>query len=202
MRRWKKMDGKIEVDLSSAWLLMHPRHTVLVTTVDKSGKPNIITLAWSMVTSFSPLMVAISVAPERYSYGLIKEVGEFVVNVPTMSIVAETLFCGRNSGRDVEKFSATGLTPLPSKIVRPPLIKECAASLECKVRDELETGDHTIFVGEVVAAHVERGLFSRSFDAARFRPVLHNGHDDFVTIQPKVVTPPRKLEPKRGPGVS
>ncbi len=185
------MAEKVDAPSGSVWLLMHPRHTVLVTSVDEKDNPNIITLAWSMVTSFKPPMVAISVAPERYSHNLIKKGREFVVNVPNMDIVKETLFCGRNSGRDVDKFRATGLTPLPARRVKPPIIKECVAHLECRVEDTLTTGDHTIFVGEVVSASVNKGIFEKGFDPESIRPILHNGFDDFVTIDPKVTTPPR-----------
>ncbi len=183
---------KIDVESKSAWLLMHPRHTVLVTVVDEDGSTNIITLAWSMVTSFNPFMIAISVAPARYSHDLIKKGREFIVNVPNMDIVKETLFCGRNSGRNVDKFAATGLTPIPAKHVKPALIAECIAHLECKVVNEITTGDHTIFVGQVVNASVNEEIFDSGFDTEKIRPILHNGHDDFVTINPKVVTPSRK----------
>ena len=184
---------KVELESKSAWLLMHPRHTVLVTCIDGEGKPNIITLAWSMVTSFNPFMVAISVGHGRYSHDLIKNCREFVVNVPNMDIVGETLFCGRNSGRDADKFAETGLTPLAAKHVKPPLIAECIAHLECKVVNEITTGDHTLFVGQVVSATVNEGIFDRGFDTGKIRPILHNGGDDFVTIDPKIVTPSRKL---------
>jgi flavin reductase (DIM6/NTAB) family NADH-FMN oxidoreductase RutF len=183
---------KVKVEPRSMWLLMHPRHTVLVTSVDEDGKPNIITLAWSMVTSFTPPMVAISVAPARYSHDLIKNGGEFVVNVPTMEIVGKTLFCGRNSGKAFDKFAASGLTPLPSKHVSPPWIKECVAHLECRVVNEVSTGDHTIFVGEVLGAGVDEGLFENGFDPDKIRPIFHMGHDDFVTIDHEVTTPPRR----------
>jgi flavin reductase (DIM6/NTAB) family NADH-FMN oxidoreductase RutF len=183
---------KVKAKAGSMWLLMHPRHTVLVTSMDEEGTPNIITLAWSMVTSFTPPMVAISVAPARYSHDLIKNGGEFVVNIPPMEIVGETLFCGRNSGKAVDKFAASGLTPLPSSQVRPPWIKECVAHLECKVVNEVSTGDHTIFVGEVLEAGVDEGLFENGFDPDKIRPIFHMGHDDFVTISPEVITPPRR----------
>jgi len=187
------MAEKIEVESKSAWLLMHPRHTVLVTCADAAGKPNIITLAWSMVTSFNPFMVAVSVGFGRYSHDLIQKGREFVVNIPGMDIVEETLFCGRNSGRDVDKFAATGLTPLPAKHVKPPLIAECVAHLECKLVQEMTTGDHTFFAGQVVAATVNEGIFDRGFVPEKIRPILHNGGDDFVTIDPNVVSPSRKL---------
>ncbi|NIM14548.1 MAG: flavin reductase family protein, partial [Candidatus Aminicenantes bacterium] len=72
-----------------------------------------------------------------------------------------------------------GLTPVKAKHVKPPLIKECFAHLECKVVNEIPTGDHTIFVGEVVQATVNKGIFDKSFDTQKIRPVLHNGYDDF-----------------------
>lgn len=186
------MVEKEGVDGGSIWRLMHPRHTVLVTCVDGKSRPNIITLAWSMVTSFNPPMVAISVAPERYSHDIIERSGEFVVNIPTMEIVKETLMCGRNSGRDVDKFSMTGLTPTAAKKVKPPFIKECVAHIECMVVDKIKTGDHTLFVGEIVDASVNAGVFQRSFDTTLMKPVLHLGFDDFVTIEDHVVTPSRK----------
>jgi flavin reductase (DIM6/NTAB) family NADH-FMN oxidoreductase RutF len=187
------MVEKADVDSKSMWLLMHPRNTVLVTSLDDDGNPNIITLAWSMITSFNPTMVAISVAPARYSHDLIKDCGEFVVNIPNMDIVKETLFCGRNSGKSVDKFAATGLTPMPAKFVKAPLISECVAHMECKVVNALLTGDHTIFVGEVVAAYVNEDLFDKGFDTSKIKPVLHRGFDEFVTIDPTVTTPSRKL---------
>jgi len=100
---------KVEVDPELAYRLLHPRHTVLVTCVNKAGKANIITLAWSMPTSINPPMVVISIAPKRRSHRMIEKTGEFVVNVPTMKIVRQTLFCGRISGVKCDKFQ--GSTP-------------------------------------------------------------------------------------------
>ena len=161
---------------------MHPRLTVLVTSIGKKGKPNIITLAWTMPTSFAPPMVAISVAPERHSHDLISESGEFVVNIPTMEIVKETLFCGRNSGRNYDKFTETGLTQIPAKKVCPPLVKECVFHLECKVVNDVETGDHTVFIGEVVVASAEQGTFKDKFNIDKVKPIYHVGGDDFLTL--------------------
>lgn len=177
------------VPFGLVYRLMHPRNVVLVTSVDASGRPNIITLAWSVPVSFNPPLVAINVAPERYSHDLILNQREFTVNIPTMEIAKETLFCGRRSGRDYDKFKETKLTAVPAKNVKPPLIKECAAHLECRLHSHHAAGDHTIFVGEVVAAHVNEGIFDAKFDVAKFKPVLHNGGDDFVTIAAEVTRP-------------
>jgi len=189
--------NKVEVDSKLAYRLLHPRHTVLVTCVNKRGRANIITLAWSMPTSIKPPMVVISIAPRRLSHRMIEKTGEFVVNVPTMEIVKETLFCGRISGKECDKFKEAPLTPLPAKKVRPPIIKECIAHLECKLVEKVTTGDHTLFVGEVLASYVDKGAFTKTFNIKRVKPVYHMGGDDFATISPRVVSPPRPKKTKR-----
>jgi flavin reductase (DIM6/NTAB) family NADH-FMN oxidoreductase RutF len=180
---------KLEVDLSRAYRLLHPRNVVMVTCVDKKGEANIVTLAWSMPTSFDPPLIAISVSPRRYSHKLIEETKEFVVNVPTIEIARETLFCGRVSGRKHNKFEEAPLTALPAKKVQAPLIKECVAHLECKLVQKITTGDHTIFVGKVLTAHVNKGIFDDKFDISKVNPIYHLGGDDFATLASEVVTP-------------
>ena len=182
---------KVRVNSELVYRLLHPRHTVLVTCTDKVGKANIITLAWSMPTSFDPCMVAISIAPKRLSHKMIEETGEFVVNVPTMKIVKQTLFCGRISGKRCDKFKEAHLTPLPAKKVRSPIIKECVAHLECKLVQKIATGDHTLFIGEVLKAYVNKGIFTKSFNIKKVKHILHMGGDDFATTSPEIVSPPR-----------
>jgi len=129
-----------------------PERVVLAVCTDSEGKANIIALGWKMKTSINPPMVAISVGKARYSHKLISEGKEFVLAVPSEDIPKEVLYCGTHSGRDVDKFKQTGLTPLSAKFVKPPLIKECVVNLECKLVGQLDTGDHTIFVGQIVAS--------------------------------------------------
>ena len=180
---------KVEVDSEMAYRLLHPRHTVLVSCADKTGRANIITLAWSMPTSINPPLIVVSIASKRYSYSLIEETKEFVVNVPTMDIVKETLFCGRRSGRTYDKFKETGLTPLPAKMVQPPIIKECVAHLECKLQQQITIGDHTLFIGRVLTAYANKGVFDEKFDVKKVKPIYHMGGDDFVTLTSKIVSP-------------
>ncbi|MGQ9460147.1 MAG: flavin reductase family protein [Candidatus Bathyarchaeaceae archaeon] len=180
---------KVEVDLSSAYRLLHPRLVVLVSCVDEAGKANVITLAWSMPVSINPPIVAISIAPKRYSHQLIQKTGEFVVNIPTMNIVRETLFCGRRSGKTYDKFKETGLTPLPAKMVQPPIIKECVAHLECKLHQQITVGDHTLFIGRVLTAYADDGIFDDKFDLKKVKPIYHMGGDDFATLAPEIVSP-------------
>jgi len=180
---------KVQVDLELAYRLLHPRHTVLVSCADKDGKANIITLAWSMPVSINPPVVAISVAPKRYSHQLIEKTKEFVVNVPTMDIVRETLFCGRRSGKTYDKFKETGLTPLPAKMIQTPIIKECVAHLECRLQQQITIGDHTLFIGRVLTAYADDGVFDEKFDLKKVKPVYHMGGDDFATLVPEIVSP-------------
>jgi flavin reductase (DIM6/NTAB) family NADH-FMN oxidoreductase RutF len=139
--------------------LLYPTVATLATCVDDEGKANIITLGYSMKTSADPPMVVISIKPSRYSHDLIMKGREFVLSIPTMGMVKALHYCGRRSGRDVDKFEETGFTPIPADQVKPPLIKECPANLECRLVSHFTTGDHTVFVGEVVAAHVNEDAF-------------------------------------------
>ena len=153
-----------QVDLSQAWQRKYPEQVVMVTTVGTDGRPNIITLGWAMPTSGSPQMCAISIGLGRYSHELLQQVPEFVLAFPAEEMEKSMLLCGTKSGRDVDKFAETGLTALPATVVRPPLIGEAVTNMECKVVSTLLTGDHTIFVGEVVAAHHSERTARRLFN--------------------------------------
>jgi len=182
---------KAEVSLSSFYRLLHPKLVVLVTCLNTmTGKPNIITLAWAMPISRRPPLLLIGMAPKRYSHELIAGPKEFVVNIPTMDIIKKTLFCGRRTGRKHDKFAETGLTPMPAKMIRPPIIKECVAHLECKLHQQIAMGDHTLFVGEVLTAYVNKGVFlNRKFDLEKVKLIYHVGGSDFATLDPETVTP-------------
>ncbi|MDH5793819.1 MAG: flavin reductase family protein [Candidatus Bathyarchaeota archaeon] len=183
---------KVEVSVSSSYRLLHPMHIVLVSCVGKRGRPNIITLAWAMPASINPQLVAVSIRPERHSFALIEETKEFVINIPTMDILKATLSCGRKSGRDYDKFKETSLTPLPARKVKPPIIKECVAHLECKLHNQFATGDHTIFVGEIVEAYADKEAFTDKYNLKKARMIFHLGEDEFATLGTRVFKP--KLE--------
>lgn len=132
-----------------------PSRVVLAVCYDREKKrSNPIALGWKMQTSIKPPMVAISIGKTRYSHKLLMETGEFVLAVPGEDMAEEVLFCGTNSGRNMDKFQKAGLTPIKAKLVKPDLIKECVVNLECKVSGYLDTGDHTIFAGEVLNSWV------------------------------------------------
>jgi len=164
-------------------------HTVLVSCIGKNGKPNILPIAWAMPTSHEPAMVAISISPNRHSHRLIEETGEFVINIPTLDIVKETLACGRTSGKNHDKFIETGLTLIPARKVGAPIVRECIAHIECKVRNQFKTGDHTIFVGEIVEATAEKGVFTDRYNLDNAKMLFHLGGNVFATLDPRICLP-------------
>ncbi|NPV89347.1 MAG: flavin reductase family protein [Firmicutes bacterium] len=172
---------KIEKPGSTA---LQPVPVVLVTSVDDQNRPNIITIAWAGTVCSEPPMVGIGIRPSRYSHGLIKKNRQFVINLPTQSLLRVTDYCGVVSGRDVDKFAATGLTPRPASKVAPPLIEECPVNLECEVRQVLELGSHDLFLAEVLAVHIdESALDPRGrIDNERFNPVAYNGQIDYLGV--------------------
>jgi flavin reductase (DIM6/NTAB) family NADH-FMN oxidoreductase RutF len=171
--------------------LLHPYNTSLVTCCDEDGNANIITIAWLIPVSIKPPLLCMSIAPTRYSYGLIRATGEFVVNVASYEIAQQALYCGRRSGRQVEKFSATGLTPLPAKQVRPPVIAECLGHLECRVEQEVEAGDHILVIASVLAAYTQEGVLGGDglYDLDRAQPLFHLGRNRFTTLRLESIEP-------------
>lgn len=139
--------------------MLFPVPTVLVSCGGtKEWKPNLITIAWAGTVCTNPPMLSISVRPERYSHEIIRQTGEFVVNLPTIKQANTTDWCGVVSGRDHDKFEKTGLTPAPALEVKCPIVLECPVNIECKIRQTLELGSHTLFIAEVVAVQVSENL--------------------------------------------
>lgn len=135
--------------------MVYPLPAVMVSVGDKEGKTNIITIAWTGTICTNPAMLYISVRPERYSYDLIKESGEFVVNLTTEALVNATDYCGVRSGRDVDKWKETGLTKGKANMLSyAPIIEECPVNIECKVTEVRELGSHHMFMAEVVSVQV------------------------------------------------
>jgi flavin reductase (DIM6/NTAB) family NADH-FMN oxidoreductase RutF len=142
------------VSADEAWLRKYPERTVLAASVDSTGRANLIALGWNMPTSHSPPIAAISIGITRYSHQLIHENKEFVLVFPSYEMQNQVMYCGTYSGRNVDKFQETGLTPVPAKYVQPPLVKEAVVNMECRVIGEMRTGDHTLFAGEILTAYI------------------------------------------------
>ena len=135
--------------------MLYPLPAVMISTIDNEGKDNIFTVSWTGTICSDPAMVSISVRPERYSYHMIKETGEFVINLTTEALARATDYCGVRSGRDVDKFKEMSLTRLQGEKVKAPLIKESPVNIECKVTQVIPLGTHDMFLAEVVAVHVD-----------------------------------------------
>ena len=138
--------------------MLYPLPAVMVTVADKEGRDNIITIAWAATVCTNPPMLTVSIRPERYSYDIIKESGEFAINLPSSHIIRSIDFCGVRSGRDVNKFEACHLTPEKATTVSCPMVAESPLSLECRVTQIIPLGSHDMFLAEIVAVNVSETL--------------------------------------------
>lgn len=156
--------------------MLYPLPVVMVSLADRDGKPNIITIAWAGTICTNPPMVSISVRPERYSYPILKETGEFVINLTTKELAYATDYCGIKSGRDVEKFREMGLTPLQGEQVKAPLIGESPVNIECKVRQIMPLGSHDMFIADVVAVHADEKYMDENhkFHLEKAEPIVYS----------------------------
>ena len=136
---------------------------------------NIITLAWTGIVSSTPPALEISIHKKRYSLGLIKQTKEFTVNIPSADKYIETDYCGIVSGRKRDKFSDTGFTVLDSTRINTPIIKECPLNLECRVMKEIEIGDYTMIIGEILETHIDEDKFinDKKVDIKRLNPLIY-----------------------------
>lgn len=135
--------------------MLYPLPAVMVSVKRPEERPNIITVAWTGTVCSSPAMVSISIRRERYSYGILKETGEFVINLATKKLVHALDYCGVRSGRDVDKYKEMHLTELPSRMVNTPGIMESPVNLECRVTEVKPLGSHDLFLAEVVNVTIE-----------------------------------------------
>ncbi len=165
-----------EIPINRANRLINHGPTILITSRLKD-KMNVMTAAWQMPVSFSPMLVAVAIGRARFSHSLIEESGEFVIAVPHIGIIDRVWCCGTHSGKDHDKFSVCNLTAIQARKVNAPLIEECIGNIECRVHSHHPAGDHTIFVGEVVAASVQEGLFDEHLqvDLESARTIHHLG---------------------------
>lgn len=136
--------------------MLYPLPAVMVSTADKNGSANILTVAWTGTVCTNPAMVYISVRPERYSYHMIQESGEFVINLTTGEQVRATDICGVRSGKDIDKWKECGFTRgRASSLQYAPIIAESPVNIECKVKSVQELGSHHMFLAEVTAVQVD-----------------------------------------------
>ena len=155
--------------------LVFPEPAMVIGSYDKDGKPNIMTAAWFGVANSRPFKVSVSLRPATYSYHCIMENMAFTVNVPDASLISYVKFAGKYSGKDMNKFDETGLTPVKSEYVNAPYVKEFPIVLECKVTGYHDLGSHRQFIGEVVDSKIDERLLNDdgSVNMDLFDPIIY-----------------------------
>lgn len=163
--------------------MLYPLPAVMVSMADENGKSNIITVGWTATICTNPPMLSISVRPERYSYDILKNTGEFVVNLTTEELAYATDYCGVRSGRDVDKFKEMRLTEEKASQVKAPLIGESPVNIECKVRKIEELGSHHMFIADVVAVNIDDKYLDEKnkFDLSKANPIVYS-HGEYFGI--------------------
>lgn len=169
--------------------MIYPLPVVMVSCQDKEGKSNIITVAWTGTINTNPPMVYISLRPTRYSYDIIKESGEFVINLTTKDLVKATDYCGVKSGRDVDKFKEMGLTKGKAEKVNAPLIEESPVNIECKVKGIQPLGSHDMLIANVINVMVSDEYMNKkgAFDLASANPIVYS-HGSYYDLGRKLGT--------------
>lgn len=139
--------------------MLYPLPVVMVSCANAAGEKDIVTVAWTGTVCTKPPMLYVSIRPERHSYHIIRESGEFVVNLVPSRLARACDWCGVRSGRDFDKWAECGLTPAPATTLElAPVIEECPVNLECAVTEVKELGSHHMFLAEVRAVQAEEGL--------------------------------------------
>ena len=169
--------------------MLYSLPVVLVSAADEEGNTNVLTVAWAGTVCSDPPMVSVSIRPERYSYRMIKETGEFVINLTTEELAYATDYCGVVSGRDADKFKNMHLTPVKGDVVKVPLIKESPVNIECIVKDIKSLGSHDMFIAQVAAVHVDEKYMDtkNKFHLEDAHPIVYS-HGIYMSLGKKIGT--------------
>ncbi len=151
---------------SDIYHLLHPKIAFFVTSIDRGGRPNVMTCAWATPVSEEPPVVIVCIAKESYTAGLIRQTREFAINIPTKQLLKALWICGKTSGRKTDKFRKAGLEILDAKKIKPPIIKKCAGYIECRLWKTVDAGECYAFFGKVLSAYADErrrknGLWTR-----------------------------------------
>ena len=169
--------------LASVYRLLEPGPVVLVTT-SNHGRANIMTMSWHTMIEFEPPLVGCVISNRDYTFNILKETGECVINIPTVELAEKVVGCGNSSGREVDKFRKFGFTPVAASCIKAPLIDECYASLECKLVDGAMVEKYNLFILEVVKAWI---------NPAQKHPqtIHHQGEGTFMVAGETIKLPSR-----------
>jgi flavin reductase (DIM6/NTAB) family NADH-FMN oxidoreductase RutF len=152
-----------KADYEQANKTRYPEQIVIAVVKDKNGKANPVTIGWTMLASGNPPMLAIALQPKRYSVAAIRHSKCFTIAYPSEEMAELALFFGTHSGSDTDKFAETGCKYSPAEKINSVIIDDAVANFECTLESELTTGDHIIFVGKVVACHINTEPKSRLY---------------------------------------
>ena len=174
------MEKKLNIPTTNSHRIINAGSVILL-TASTSYSTTITTVAWNMPVSNSPKLIAVSLEVSRFSLEIIEESLSFCINLPESSLLEQTLFCGTHSGRDVDKFRETGLTPVKCSQISTCYIDECIAHIECSVRNIHNSGDHKIVVGEVAASYINENVLNQNgvIDIENFQLIHHLGGNNF-----------------------
>ena len=177
---------KKEISLKMATRLLSSGNVVLLSCA-YMDKVNIITIAWKSPLSHNPPLVGVSVAKTHFSRELIEKSEEFVINIPDHSLLRELIFCGKHSGRDVDKIGKTKFNLIKAnKLNKAPLLSKCIGHIECCVQDKRAYGDHIFFVGEMICAQAEEDLFDETWNVNKAKIVYHLGGQFFAIPEKRI----------------
>ena len=183
MAHAREVSMKEQVELSKAKWLVEPGCVVLVTSGTVEN-PNVMTFSWqSPVNNAEPCLILLVINHVRYSYDLIKQNRQLVINVPGEELLEQAHFVGQVTGKNIDKFKQSKLTPIPANLVEPPLIKQCAAHLECRVADIFKMQTHDLLVCEVLWAVADTDLFDGRWIPEKFHTLHYLGGNRYGVME-------------------
>jgi len=165
---------------SDIYHLLHPKITFFLTSVDKNGRPNVMTCAWVTPVSEEPPIVSVCLSKQHYTTKLIKQTKEFIINIPTKKLLKALWICGKMSGRDTNKFEKAKLKIKPAKKVKAPVIGDCIGHIECKVWKTVDAGECCAFFGKVLSAYADEKYFRKGMWSEKAEIPLHLAGDKMV----------------------
>ena len=167
--------------------MLYPLPAVMVSCGDKAGNKNVLTAAWTGTICSDPAMVYVSVRKSRYSHHMIKETGEYVINLTTEALAKSTDFVGVRSGKDLDKFKEMHLTPVMGTLKYAPMIDESPVCIECIVEQVMELGSHDMFIAKVKSVFADEKYMDKSgkFDLAKANPIVYS-HGQYFGMGKKI----------------
>lgn len=169
--------------------MLYPVPAVLVTSRDENGRANVMTAAWAGTLCSDPVMVYVSIRPERFSHDIIERTGEYAIALTTRKLLRATDLCGVKSGRDIDKWKAAGITQLPGRIIAAPGVVESPVNLECRVEEVKRLGSHDCFLARVVSVDVDDAILDPDgrLDLGRAGLITYS-HGEYYTLGEKIGT--------------